>query len=107
MMLDDIPFALRENIIFQYDYNPAHNAQSSRPFKLTVSKSMIRNSLSGHQNHLTVCNLTPLDLFFWNHLKTIVYVESSINLQNIKDKIITACNQVTVDQITYVTNNVC
>jgi hypothetical protein len=44
-------------------------------------------------------DLTPLDYFLWGYLKTKVYAEPPINLQDLKNKIILACNQLTENQI--------
>ncbi|XP_026819047.1 uncharacterized protein LOC113558322 [Rhopalosiphum maidis] len=49
-------------------------------------------------------DLTPLDFFLWGHLKTIVYADPPINLQNLKDKITETCNRLTDEQITAATN---
>jgi hypothetical protein len=44
-------------------------------------------------------DITLLDYFLWKHLKTVVYENPSINLDDLKNKIIIACNELTEDQI--------
>jgi hypothetical protein len=44
-------------------------------------------------------DITPLNYFFWGHLKTVVYENPLINLDDLKNKIIIACNELTKDQI--------
>jgi hypothetical protein len=40
-----------------------------------------------------------LDYFLWGHLKTVVYENPPIYLDDLKNKIIIACNELTEDQI--------
>jgi glycine betaine/choline ABC-type transport system substrate-binding protein len=44
-------------------------------------------------------NITPLDYFLWGYLKTVVYENPPINLDDLKNKIIITCNEFTEDQI--------
>jgi hypothetical protein len=44
-------------------------------------------------------DIIPLDYFLWGHLKTAVYENLPINLNDLKNKIIIACNELTKDQI--------
>ncbi|XP_025194313.1 uncharacterized protein LOC112593936 [Melanaphis sacchari] len=44
-------------------------------------------------------DITPLDYFLWGHLKTVVYANPPINLEDLKNKIIIACSELTEDQI--------
>jgi hypothetical protein len=44
-------------------------------------------------------DLTPLDFFLWEHLKTVVYSNPPNDLQDLKNKIIVACAQLTEEQI--------
>jgi hypothetical protein len=44
-------------------------------------------------------NITPFDYFLWGHLKAVVYENPPINLDNLKNKINMACNELTEDQI--------
>jgi hypothetical protein len=44
-------------------------------------------------------DITPLDYFLWGHLKTVVYENPLINLDDLKNKIIIACIELTENQI--------
>jgi hypothetical protein len=44
-------------------------------------------------------DITPLDYFLWWHLKTVVYENPPINLDDLKNKIIIASNELTEYQI--------
>ncbi|XP_060866419.1 uncharacterized protein LOC132942126 [Metopolophium dirhodum] len=44
-------------------------------------------------------DLTPLDFFVWGYLKTAVYADTPVNLQDLKQKIQTACDILSEDQI--------
>jgi hypothetical protein len=42
-------------------------------------------------------DITLLDYFLWGHLKIVVYENLPINLDDLKNKIIIACNELTED----------
>jgi hypothetical protein len=44
-------------------------------------------------------DITPLAYFLWRYLKTVVYENPPINLDDLKNKIIIACNELTEDEI--------
>ncbi|XP_025422960.1 uncharacterized protein LOC112692505 [Sipha flava] len=44
-------------------------------------------------------DLTPLDFFLWEYLKTVVYADSPVNLQDLKNKIQVACDILSENQI--------
>jgi hypothetical protein len=50
--------------------------------------------------------LTPLDFFLWGHLKNVVYANPPINLQDLKNKIRLACNNLREEQINAATSMV-
>eukprot|EP00102_Acyrthosiphon_pisum_P006741 XP_003240351.1 PREDICTED: uncharacterized protein LOC100573963 [Acyrthosiphon pisum] len=104
MMLDDIPLALRGNIIFQHDGAPAHNAHIVRDYLNAQFQNRWLGTYGPIEWPPRSPDLTPLDFFLWGHLKTIVYADPPINLQHLKDKITAACNQLTDEQITAATN---
>ncbi|XP_025422162.1 uncharacterized protein LOC112691923 [Sipha flava] len=49
-------------------------------------------------------NLTPLDFFLWGYLKTVVYADPSVNLQDLKNKIKVVCDILSEDQIKVATS---
>lgn len=53
---------------------------------------------------LKSADLTSLDFFLWGHLKNVVYVDPPINLQDLKNKIRLACNNLREEQINAVTS---
>jgi len=44
-------------------------------------------------------DLIPLDFFLWGHLKNVVYEDPPINVQDLKNKIRLACNNLREEQI--------
>ncbi|XP_025406827.1 uncharacterized protein LOC112680826 [Sipha flava] len=44
-------------------------------------------------------DLTPLDFLLWGYLKTVIYADPPVNLQDIKNKIQAACDILSEDQI--------
>lgn len=104
IMLDDIPLALRSNIIFQHDGAPAHNAHIVRDYLNAQFPNRWLGTYGPIEWPPRSPDITPLDFFLWGHLKTIVYADPPINVQNLKDKITAACNQLSEEQITAATS---
>lgn len=105
MMVDDtIPLALRENVTFMQDGAPAHNAIIVREFL----NNNYTNRWIGTYGPINwpprSPDLNPLDFFLWGHLKTVVYADPPTNLQNLKEKITRACNELTEAQIAAATS---
>lgn len=43
-------------------------------------------------------DLTPLKYFLWEYLKTVIYDDTSTSLNNLKNKVTTACSQLTQER---------
>ncbi|KAL4132126.1 hypothetical protein QTP88_009335 [Uroleucon formosanum] len=99
-MLENVPLNIRENLFFQQDGAPAHNAIIVRQYL----NDQFRNNWMGTNGSIPwparSPDLTPLDFFLWGHLKTVVYADPPINLQHLKQKITEACSKLTKEQIT-------
>ncbi|KAL4123158.1 hypothetical protein QTP88_015381 [Uroleucon formosanum] len=99
-MLENVPLNIRENLFFQQDGAPAHNAIIVRQYL----NDQFGNNWMGTNGSIPwparSPDLTPLDFFLWGHLKTVVYADPPINLQHLKQKITKACSKLTKEQIT-------
>ncbi|KAL4130658.1 hypothetical protein QTP88_008071 [Uroleucon formosanum] len=99
-MLENVPLNIRENLFFQQDGAPAHNAIIVRQYL----NDQFGNNWMGTNGSIPwparSPDLTPLDFFLWGHLKTVVYADPPINLQHFKQKITKACSKLTKEQIT-------
>lgn len=99
IMLEDVPLLLRQNLFFQQDGAPAHNAIIVRQ----QLNEMFGNRWMGTHGPVEwpprSPDLTPLDFFLWGHLKTVIYADPPANLQDLKNKITVACRQLTKEQI--------
>lgn len=49
-------------------------------------------------------DLTSFNFFLWSHLKTVLYADPPINVQQLKNKISATCNNLTEELITAATN---
>ncbi|CAI6354208.1 unnamed protein product [Macrosiphum euphorbiae] len=98
-MLEDVSLDTREHMFFQQDGAPAHNAIIVRQ-KLN---EMFPNRWIGTYGVVPwparSPDLTPLDFFLWGHLKTVVYADLPVNLQDLKNKIQAACEILREEQI--------
>lgn len=98
-LLEDVSLDTREHMFFQQDGAPAHNAIIVRQ-KLN---EMFPNRWIGTYGVVPwparSPDLTPLDFFLWGHLKTVVYADLPVNLQDLKNKIQAACEILREEQI--------
>jgi hypothetical protein len=85
--------------IFQQNEAPARNAIIAREYFNQTFANKWMSTYGPVQWLARSPDITPLDYFLWRHLKTVVYKNPSINLDDLKNKIIIACNELTEDQI--------
>lgn len=104
IMLDDIPLAIRNSMIFQQDGAPAHNAIVVTNYLNEIFENRWIGTNGTVQWPPRSPDLTPLDYFLWGYLKTVVYADPPISLVHLKDKINAACIQLTEGQISSATN---
>lgn len=99
-LLEDIPLDQRQTMWWQQDGAPSHNR---------VSVTQHLNSRF-HENWIGNMGLTrwparspdlsPLDFFLWGHLEEVVYAEKPNSLDDLQNKIVQACQQITPATIT-------
>lgn len=92
--VDDLPLAVSNNVLYQQDGAPAHNARLCVDH---LNASFGRNWIGTNgpvRWPARSPDLTPLDFFYWPHIKENVYatpIDSLIDLQN---KILRAINNI-------------
>jgi len=77
-MLDDIPLAFKENMIFQQDGAPSHNAQLVSHYLNDFFQKRWIGIYGPIEWPPRSPEITPLDFFLWGHLKIVVYADPSI-----------------------------
>jgi len=104
LLMDCITLQIRANMWLQQDGAPPHNA------------NMVKHYLNQHfpQRWLGTNgplqwpprspDLTPLDFFLWGYLKNNVYAEQSTSLDDLKERITSACKTVTSEMLKSVFN---
>lgn len=102
--LEEVPLHIRRNIILQQDGAPPHNTN--------VVKAHLNNVFPGR--HMSTRgaikwparspDLSPLDFYLWGYLKQIVYQERSNSVEELKEKITAACNEITPHTLAAVTS---
>ncbi|XP_060855227.1 uncharacterized protein LOC132932896 [Metopolophium dirhodum] len=104
LLLEDVSLATRENMYFQQDGAPAHNAIIVKNY----SNKFFPNRWIGTHGVIPwparSPDLTPLDFFLWGHLKNVEYEDPPINLQDLKNKIRLACSNLRREQINAATS---
>jgi len=107
LMLENLPLATRQTLYFQHDGAPAHNAHIVRDHLNRVYEEKWFGTYGPIEWPARSPDITPLDFFLWGHLKTIVYADPPVNLADLKNKIVVACNNLTENQIMSATNRGC
>lgn len=96
--IDNLPLDESVNIYFQQDGAPAHNARIC----VNHLNNRFGNRWIGTNGPVRWAprspDLTPLDFFFWGHIKEKVYFTPPHNLDDLRNKIITAVNNITIPQ---------
>lgn len=99
-LLDNVPLAILQNPIWlQLDGAPAHFSRAVRDWlNLNYPGRWI-----GRGGHVAwpprSCDLTPLDFFLWGYIKSIVYRTPPDNEQELRQRIIAACQTITPEMI--------
>lgn len=104
--IEDIPIRQRQDMIFQLDGAPMHNARIVREWLETKfpGKWIGRNSPLIRWPPRSP-DLTPLDYFLWGTLKDKVYKDRPTNVNDLKGKIRDACRSITPEVIRKVIGN--
>lgn len=105
--IDDLPLQNRYQLKFQLDGSPVHNAVLVREWL----DENFENHWIGRNSPLIEWparspDLTPLDFFLSGVLKEKVYKSRPQTVQELRDRIIQACTEITPGQIRKVTMNV-
>lgn len=105
--LDDLPLRNLNNLKFQLDGSPIHNAAAVREWL----NEHFQNHWIGRNSPLIEWpprspDLTPLDFFLWGLLKQKVYKSRPQTQQELRARIVQACAEVSPHQIQNVVNNV-
>lgn len=93
--LETTPLSLVKKMYFQQDGAPAHKAINvTNWLNENFNKQWI--GLNGPTEWPPRSpDLTPLDFYFWGRLRTLVYNTRPLNVTDLKQKIINACNNIT------------
>lgn len=93
-LLEDVPLETRRLMIYQHDGCPAH-------FRLTVRQWLDENyprrwiGRGGPIPWPARCpDLTPCDFYLWGHMKNLVYATPPNNVEDLRERILAAANQI-------------
>lgn len=98
--LEEIPLLERQQMWWQQDGAPAHNAHMVTNFlQNRFGNNFIANASPLLRWPARSPDLSPLDYFFWGTLKDMVYLSKPQNLEDLKNKIRNACRRITPQMI--------
>lgn len=79
-MLENVPLNIQENLYYQQDGTPAYNTIVVKQYL----HNMLGNRWIGTNGPRAwparSLDLTILDFFLWDHLKTVIYADPPINI---------------------------
>ena len=96
-LIEELPLAIRHGLIFQLDGAPCHfSAQVREWLNVNFTNRWIGRA-TYNDNQFTNWparspDLTPLDYYLWGRLKEIVYKDRPANGNELRNRIIRACN---------------
>lgn len=94
-LLENIPLAQRQSMIWQQDGAPPHNCLLVTNYLNQVFPNRWIGTNGPIRWPPRSPDLTPLDFFIWGYLKDSVYTRRPQNLEDLKAKIREACNTLT------------
>lgn len=94
-----IPRAERDTMWWQQDGAPAHNARIVTDHLNNVLPDRWIGTTGSIRWPPRSPDLSPLDYFLWGYLKAVVYNTPPRTLEDLKNKIRQACNDITIDMI--------
>ncbi|HJY21324.1 MAG TPA: transposase [Hanamia sp.] len=105
-VLDNLPLARRQNMLFMNDGAPAHNAGNVRQW-ITDN---FGNNWIGRNGPIPwparSPDLNPMDFFVWGYLKEIVYATPPQTEQELRDRIDAAAQLITAEKLDRVHNSI-
>lgn len=94
VLLEEVPLNIRNRITFMHDGAPPH---FSRPVRTHLSNTFGENWIGrgGPINWPPRSpDLNPLDFYLWGHLKTMVYTTPIETIEELRNKIVNACEEI-------------
>lgn len=98
-LLENVPLQLRLNMWFQHDGAPPHKARRVQQYLNDVYPDKWIGINGPIEWPPKSPDLTPLDFFLWGTLKNEVYKTPTRNLEHLKDKIRSACENISRDML--------
>lgn len=92
--LENVPLLERENIWFQQDGAPPHNANIVKNYLNRIFENQWIGTSGPLRWPARSPDLNPLDYFLWGYLKTVVYETQPRDIDDLKSRIRNACNSI-------------
>lgn len=96
--MQNLPLAEARNVMFQQDGAPAHNARVVVQFLNNTYGANWIGTNGPVRWPARSPDLTPLDFFYWPHIKEKVYASPPENLDDLRERITVAINNISIEQ---------
>ena len=93
-LLEDVPLATRQRLIFQHDGAPPHYHHQVKQHLDQVYPDKWIGRGGPRQWPARSPDLTPLDYYLWGHMKTLVYKKKSNTREELLQRIMEACQDI-------------
>jgi len=92
LLLEDVPLAIRNQMWYMHDGAPAHFSVMVRNYLQTVFPNRCIGRGGNVQWPPRSPDLNSLDFFLWGHLKTLVYTSPINTVEELRERIVAACD---------------
>lgn len=104
--LDYMPLYFRQEMYFLQDGAPPHNCRIVTDyFNIQFSQKLI-STKGPIESPPRSPNLTPLDFFLWGNLKREIHSTQPTPIEELKNRIVNACQKVTYSMLENVSKNI-
>lgn len=93
-LLEDVPLNLRNRMFFMHDGAPAHFSLIAREHLDEEYPNRWIGRGGPHPWPARSPELNCLDFFLWGHLKSLVYTTPIQNVQELRERIVAACDEI-------------
>ncbi|KAJ8892186.1 hypothetical protein PR048_004766 [Dryococelus australis] len=91
-LLEGVPLVVSRDIWFHHNVSPAHSSATAKAHMNVAFDTTCIDYHSSIEGPRHSPKLSPLDLFVWGHLKSLVYKTPVTQLDNLSSRIMHACN---------------
>ncbi|CAK9822955.1 hypothetical protein ANTRET_LOCUS1385 [Anthophora retusa] len=103
--MENIPNNIKREMYYQQDGCPAHNSREVANYLNATFQDRIISTYGPIRWPARSPDLSPLDFFLWGYLQSVVYQSAINNIEELQERIISACRGVDPASLTAATHS--